>query len=131
MKVQALTDAALARLQAMTWPPVYDGLPPATMPANGYAVLYGGAGAIERDRASDIGSMIRWTPRVVCAGKNPDQAGNIADHVRDQLIGWQPDPAGAVLTEVALDAPLLRDDSMPQDIRFSITLQFTTTTSRS
>jgi hypothetical protein len=131
MKVLTLSDNTLARLQGMTWPTVFDGKVVEPAPAAGWAVFYPGAGSIERGRHSSVGDHLRWTCLVVCAGRSRSQVTNTVDAVRDRLIGWPPDPVGDPITEIPLDAPMQRDDSNPQDIRFSITLQFTLGTARS
>lgn len=131
MKVLTLTQNTLARLQLMTWPVVFEAKVIEPAPPAGWAVFYPGAGSVERGRHSSVGDHLRWSCLIVCAGRSPGQVTNIVDKVRDQLIGWAPDPAGDPLTEIPLDAPMQRDDANPQDIRFSITLQFTLGTARS
>lgn len=131
MNVLTLSDNTLSRLQGMTFPTIFDSKVVEPAPAAGYGVFYPGAGSIERGRLASVGDHLRWTCSVVCAGRSRQQVANIVDAVRDRLIGWAPDPAGDPIVEIPLDAPLIRDDSVTSDIRFSITLQFTLGTARS
>lgn len=131
MNVLTLSDNTLARLQAMPFPTWFDGKVVEPAPAAGYGVFHPAAGTVERGRHASVGDQLRWTFTVVCAGRSQRQAENIVDKVRVQLIGWAPDPLGDPITEVELEAPAIRDDSVPSDIRFSITLQFKLGTARS
>jgi hypothetical protein len=131
VKVLTLSDNTLARLQGMTWPTVFDGKVVEPAPSAGWAVFHPHSGAPERTRHASVGDRLRWTFEIRCAGRSQQQAENIIDAVRSRLIGWAPDPDGDPITEVDLNAPVIRDDANPQDIRFSITLQFTLGTARS
>jgi hypothetical protein len=54
------------------------------------------------------------------------------DRIRDKFTGWRPLGAdGPMFVEVDTDPPLIRDDSVPNDIRFSLTLTYRLYTSRS
>lgn len=131
MNVLTLADNTLTRLQAMPFPTVFDGKVVEPAPAAGWVVFYPAAGSTERTRLASVGDHLRWPFYVVCAGRSQRQVSNIVGKVRDQLIGWAPDPAGDPITEVPLEASMQRDDANPSDIRFSITLQFTLGTARS
>jgi hypothetical protein len=126
-----VADAVLLRLTSAGFPfPVFDGV---AGPDPSYAVFYGGAGVPRSDRQSDLGSRLDWGCYIVCAGRNRQQALNVADKVRTRLTGHKPDSSTTAepLTEVSIGADLIRDDSDPADVRFSITLRFTLSTHRS
>lgn len=102
-------------------------------PAKGYVVLYFGGGAPFPDRQASGANRLRWTFRAKCVGYTDDQCLLVADKVRDLLLHWSPDPGPSAdwLTEVDDDPPLLRDDSVSSDLRYSITPVYTLTTARS
>jgi hypothetical protein len=137
MNVREVSDAVLARLQSMTWPPVFEAEEAATKidpaPNPGYAIFHPSAGSIERDRLAAIGSRFSFPFTVVCAGTTRRQVQGVVTQVRQRLIGWAPDSDSSTdpITEIPIEAPLLTDYSDPSDIRLSNTLQFTTATKRS
>lgn len=94
-------------------------------PAGGYVVLYFSGGHSFATRLVATPDRLRWTFRAVCAGYSDRQALNTADLVRARFAGWRPlGEHGPRLFQVDDEAPLLRDDSVPNDVRFSLTLTF-------
>lgn len=106
-----------------------------TTPLAAYVVLYFGGGAPTGARLDGQARRLRWSFRAVCAGRSDAQALETVDRVRARLAGWRPlpdQPSAGRLVEADLDAPLIRDDSVPNDVRYSVTLTFTLyTTDRS
>lgn len=97
----------------------------AETPAGAYVVLYFTGGHSFATRLVARPDRLRWTFRAVCVGESDEQALNTADLLRARFAGWRPlGPHGPQLVEVDDAAPLLRDDSVPNDVRFSNTLTF-------
>lgn len=105
----------------------------ADSPTGAYLVLQFGAGSLTSRRLDGQARLLRWTFRAVCAGRSDVQVLNTVDRVRARLAGWRPLPgrASGALVELELDPPLLRDDSVPNDVRYSLTLTYRLTTPRS
>lgn len=101
-------------------------------PAKGYAVLYFNPGSPFGDRHSGGANRLRWSFRAKCVGYSDDQCLFVAGKVRDLFLCWPPDPGSSAgwLTEVEDDPPLI-PDTLEGDTRYSTTLTFTLTTSRS
>lgn len=99
---------------------------PANTPSGAYVVLYFGAGGTVGTRQDGQQRQLRWSFRVVCAGRSDVQVLNTVDRVRTRLLGWRPldDRSSGRLTELFTDPPLVRDDTAPNDVRYSQTLTF-------
>lgn len=120
-----LAEQAWQRLSATVGFSSFDGVAPST-PPGAYAVYYPSAGAYVRERHGGTQSGYRWAFRVVCAGSSRAQVLGTVKRVRARLLNYplDPSPASSPLQEDEFEAPLLRDDSVPSDIRFSQTLLF-------
>lgn len=118
-----LAEQAWQRLNGTTGLTAFDGVAPAT-PPGGYAVYYPSAGSYGSTRQGGGQSGYRWGFRVVCAGSSRAQVFGTVKRVRARFLNHQldPSPSSDPLQEDDLDPPLLRDDSVPSDIRFSQTL---------
>ncbi len=133
MKPRALAAAVTARCQSSTFLTYGQGQVE-DRPVKGYTVLYYGSGAPFGDRHSGGANRLRWTVRAKCVGYTVDQLLFVAEQVRSRLLGWSPDPdlSAGWLAEVDDDPPVLPDDSVAGDVRYSLTLTYTlTTTARS
>jgi hypothetical protein len=99
---------------------------PINTPGGAYAVLYLGAGGPLSTRQDGQQRRLQWSFRVVCAGRSDVQVLNTVDRVRTRLLGWRPlsERWCGRLTELFTDPPLTRDDTAPNDVRYSLTLTF-------
>lgn len=129
-----LSDAVWGRAQSLlpTITP-YDGEPDSVPHGQGYATIYPDSGTASSDRHGGLQNMLRWGFYVVCSGFSRSQVVDVADTVRSLFGNWAPDThqSASPLTETDLGADLVRDTSVPSDIRWSLTLRFTLTTTRS
>lgn len=120
-----LAEQAWQRLKTGEGYASYDGSVPASPPA-AYAVYYPTTGGYSRGRHGSQQSDYLWGFRVVCAGSSRAQVFGTVKRVRARFLNYHldPSPASSPLQEEDIDAPLLRDDSVPSDIRFSQTLLY-------
>lgn len=111
---------------------VYPGVVPKT-PATAYVAYYPEGGNGASDRASWSPRVLNWGFRAVCVGADPETCLWVVDQTRDLFDAYWPDtdPASGPLVEDPIGAPMLPDTSVPGDTRYSITLRFTLTTTRS
>jgi hypothetical protein len=128
--IDSLSKIVLGVLEELPNLDVYDSQVPDT-PPQAYAVFYPGAGSIYPVRLADLGSRLDWDCRVVCCGRTPGQARRAADQTRAALSGRRLDGGLVLVEDRNLNAPMLRDDTVPSDIRFSHTLRFKTSAARS
>ena len=128
-----LSNDLLTRLKADTpWFKVYDGDVPST-PAAGYCVVYPQAGAVSSDRLGYRPTGLAWDALIVCAGTSRSQVFDVVGAIRGRLVGWRPYPADKTtgrLVEVPVRAPLIKE-TVAGTIRYSLTLQFRLSTTRS
>jgi hypothetical protein len=102
-------------------------------PSRNYAVLYFTPGSVPAsNRQGGSQGELRWSFRVVCVGLGSDDyCLYVARLVRALFKNWSPvtdESFTSWLQEQDDDAPLIKDDSDPNDIRYSITLRYTLTT---
>jgi hypothetical protein len=129
--IDSLSKEVLAILDALPNQDSYDSQVPDT-PAQGYTVFYPGAGTSFGDRLSDLKSKLEWDFRVVCAGRSPGQARRVVKQTRAGLTGVRIDEGRVLIVEDRrLNAPMLRDDAVPAEVRFSQTLRFKASATRS
>lgn len=129
--VEQLAEVVLERLGALPGLTVLDGGVPVT-PPGAYVVFYGAAPALTATRLAGTASSLRWTFQLVCAGRDAAEVRHVVELVLASLTNWR--PAGretSWLSPQPDGAPILRDDSVPGDIRYSQTLTFRLTTTRS
>lgn len=96
-----------------------------------YIVLHFPAGDAFRTRNGGGQSDLRWSFRVVCVGLDGDARLWVVQLVRALFRNWHPVPAEEFtswLEEENDEAPPIRDDTVPGDIRYSLTLRYTLTT---
>lgn len=130
--VSLLAGNVLARLNTLPNVSVYDSKVPST-PGGLYVVFYGNSGHSVSTSMAGTSDSLTWTFYVIVAGTLPAQVRSGVDRVRTALTGFRLDAAAwaGPLNEVDLQAPMLRDDSVENDVRFSQTLYFRLSTSRS
>lgn len=128
----SLSTAVLARLLTVTGVTVYDGKVPTT-PVGAYVVFYGNAGIAANEGMASTPNGLRWGFYLVVAGTLPGQVRTAVDRVREALTGFRIDTAAAAspLNEDDLRSPMLRDDTVQSDVRFSQTLYYRLSASRS
>lgn len=99
-------------------------------PPQPYVSLYFGGGINYADRLVDTAQNLTWSFRAICVGFSDDQALFVVGCVRDLFTNWRPESSRATgwFTEAPDDPPLIRDDAVTNDVRFSITPRFTITT---
>lgn len=129
---RSLANLVEARARTGTGFLTYRGQVP-TKPAQGYVSLYFGGGVNFADRLYTVSNNLTWSFRAVCVGFTDDQCLYVVGKVRDLFTNWRPvdDRSAGWFTEAPDDPPLIRDDSIADDVRFSITPRFTITTTRS
>jgi hypothetical protein len=123
----SLSNAVVGRLTGDARFVVYDAVVPDN-PAQAYAVVYPTAGTSLNRSYAQQPRDLRWQCYVICVGRNRQQTVNTADVVRSLLVGWRID--GAPLNEVPINAQVLADPVLAGDVRYSLTLLFSTTTTR-
>lgn len=103
-------------------------------PGKNYVMLLFGAGAGYSDTLVGTATMLAWNFRALCVGFSDGDCLFVADRIRDLFSNWRPIPdsmASSWFTELRDEAPVLRDESMVNDVRWSLTLRFQLTTPRS
>ncbi len=104
-----------------------------TTPAGEYVVIYTDTPRLSGRLSADYAKqLLRW--RAMCVGRNAGEARHVASWVVSRLVGWRPVPEDrtvGVVAPIPDGAPVLPDRSVPGDVRFSQTLVFTLTTTRS
>lgn len=96
-------------------------------PAKGYVSLYFGGGVNYAEAIAGTATGLTWSFRAVCVGYDDDQCLYVLGKVRGLFINWRPVEARSAgwFTEAPDDPPLIKDDSVANDVRFSITPRFT------
>lgn len=99
-------------------------------PSKGYVSLYFGGGINYRDTLAQSATELRWSFRALCVGYDDDQCLYVLGKVRGLFEGWRPtdDRFASPFTEAPDDPPLLKDDRVSGDVRYSITPRFTINT---
>jgi hypothetical protein len=105
----------------------------ATRPDRNYVVLMYSAGITYPRNLAGSANTLLFRFRAMCVGYSDGDCLWVADKIRGLFTNWRPleDRAASWLTEEQDDAPVLRDESMINDVRFSLTLRFRITTTRS
>lgn len=125
-----LANAVETRCQTASGFLTYRGLV-TSKPAKGYVSLYFSGGRPYADRLFDTATALTWSFRAVCVGYTDDQCMYVLEKLRGLFQNWRPFPDDrdtGWFTEAPDDPPLLKDDSLSDDVRFSITPRFTITT---
>lgn len=125
-----LAGDVLARLGGISGLSVLDSDVSVT-PAGAYAVFYDDAPGLPIDRLVGSPGRLGWTFRVVVAGRDGNECRYFAGLVLDRLTGWRLPSAGSLIRPMPDGAPMIRDDSVRGDIRFSLTLVFRVSANRS
>lgn len=129
----AVTNDLLAQLKAdAPWWETFDAIVPST-PPGAYAVVWPRPGMVISDRLGyrPTGLLAAW--QIVCAGTSRAQVMDLVRAVRDRLGGWVPYPAdrsSGRVVEVPSTGALL-SDTQAGETRFSLTLTFQLSTTRS
>jgi hypothetical protein len=99
-------------------------------PAKGYVSLYFSGGVNYPEGMTGTATRLTWSFRAVCVGFTDDQALYVVGKMRGLFTNWRPleDRSAGWFTEAPDDPTLIRDDSIPNDVRYSITPRFTITT---
>lgn len=125
---RALADQVEARSRTATSFLTYRGLI-ATKPEKGYVSLLFSGGRLYSDRLDGVQSSLGWSFRAICVGYSDSQCLYVAEKFRDLFVGWRPSGGvGPRFTEAGDDAPVIRDDSISEDVRYSLTLRYTLNT---
>lgn len=126
----SLSDAVVGRLSGLSTFAAYDAVVPDN-PTQAYVVVYPSAGSALNRGYAQQPQDLRWQCYVICVGLNRSQTVNTADLVRSRLAGWRPSTTGAPpLNEVPVNAQVIADTVLAGDVRYSLTLLFSTTTTR-
>lgn len=124
-----LAAAVLARLRGMRGVAVLDGVVSSTPPGP-YVVFYDAAPRLTARSLAGVANRLGWTFQLVCAGRDPDETRYLVGLALGLLKNWRPtaERAASWLVPVPDGAPIITDESVPGDTRFSQTLTFRLTT---
>lgn len=127
-----LAGVILTRLETMPGTTVLDS-EVRTTPAGAYVVFYDETPAHWSNNLSGGLNRMGYEFRLVCVGKSPAQCRNTVRLAAGLLAGWRFDNSqqSSWLIEVPEGAPIIPDRSVPEDVRYSQTLHYRLTTSRS
>jgi hypothetical protein len=127
-----LSDIVTARAESDTWFSTYRGYIE-IRPSRNYVMLLFGAGMAMTEFLGGGSDTLLWRFRAQCVGFSDRDCLGVASRMRTLFTNWRPleDRGASWFTEEQDDAPMLRDESMPRDVRFSTLLRFRLTTTRS
>ena len=101
-------------------------------PARNYVVLHFPAGDAFGTRLGGGQESLGWGFRAVCVGlRTDDNCLFVVQLMRSLFRNWSPAPSEdftSWLSEESDGAPLIKDDEIPSDLRYSLTLRYTLTT---
>lgn len=101
-------------------------------PPDAYVVFYDDAPEQYPSRAVAVADRARYLFRVVCVGRDANETRSVVAKVQAMLTNWRiPNTNASWLSPQPDGAPILRDDEVASDIRFSQTLVYAVHTSRS
>jgi hypothetical protein len=123
---RSLADLVEARSRTATSFLTYRGVIP-TRPEKGYAALMFGAGSPYGDRLVASTNSLAWSFRAMCVGYSDGQCLFVAEKFDALILNWRPD-GGAWFSRTPDDPPVIKDDSVAEDVRYSLTLRYTLTT---
>lgn len=105
----------------------------AVRPPRNYVVLLFGGGVTQSGNLVGLADTLIWRFRALCVGFSDSECLWVADQIRSLFTNWRPlsSPAASAFVEEQDDAPVLRDESMINDVRYSLTLRFRFSTPRS
>ncbi|GAA1436307.1 hypothetical protein GCM10009616_35770 [Microlunatus lacustris] len=128
----AVADLVLDRLRMLPRIEVLDGEVKKT-PAGAYVVFYDDAPRLSSRTLAGRANRAAWRLQTVCVGRDAAETRWVVGQILSTLTNWRPlqDRAASWITPQSDGAPILRDDSVAGDIRFSQTLTFRLTTTRS
>lgn len=124
---RSLADLVEARSRTSSSFLTYRGLI-SERPSKGYASLLFGAGSPQGDRLVGTATAFGWSFRAVCVGYSDAQCLYVAEKFDALFVNWRPLGSGPWFTRTPDDPPVLKDDSVSEDVRYSLTLRFTITT---
>lgn len=130
--VVALADLVLDRLRTLPDLEVLDGEVTQT-PLGAYVVFYDDAPRLTSRSHAGVANRLGWRFQTVCAGRDAAETRWVVGQVLGSLANWRPlpDRSASWIVPQPDGAPILRDDSVAGDTRFSQTLTFRLTTTRS
>lgn len=123
MKSTDLASLVLARLATLDGVDVMDGRVLKT-PTRPYVLFAAGVGSRIQPRYSDRKARMRWTYAVMVVNNSPQGCRLLADRVRDLLDEWR--ASDDVYSVEDYIGPLIGDDRVEGDWRYSITLHMAT-----
>jgi hypothetical protein len=127
LTARSLADLVEARSRTATSFLTYRGVIP-TKPDKGYAALMFGGGSPFGDRLVNTTNSLTWSFRVMCVGYSDAQCLFVAEKFDALFLNWRPTDRGPWFSRTPDDPPVIKDDSVAEDVRFSITLRYTLTT---
>lgn len=123
---RSLADLVEARSNTATSFLTYRGVIPAR-PSKGYVSLLFGAGSPFGDRLAGNVNSLAWSFRVMCVGYSDGQCLFVAEKFDALFLNWRP-LSGSWFSRTPDDPPVIKDDSVAEDVRYSLTLRYTLTT---
>jgi hypothetical protein len=88
-----------------------------------------GAGSPFGDRLAGTPNSLAWSFRAMCVGYSDAQCLYVVEKLDALFIGWRPLAAnGPWFSRTQDDPPVIRDDSVAEDVRYSLTARYTLTT---
>lgn len=125
---RSLADLVEARCHTSSSFLTYRGTIP-TRPEKGYAALMFGAGSPYGDRLAASVNGLAWSFRAMCIGYSDAQCLYVVEKFDALFIGWRPLAAnGPWFSRTPDDPPVIKDDSVAEDVRYSLTARYTLTT---
>jgi hypothetical protein len=125
---RSLADLVEARCRTSSSFLTYRGSIPAK-PEKNYAVLMFGAGSPVGDRLAGSVNALAWSFRAMCVGYTDGQCLYVVEKLDALFIGWRPLASnGSWFSRTPDDPPVLKDDSVLGDVRYSLTARYTLTT---
>lgn len=129
---RTLATLVLARSNTATTFLTYRGLI-TERPVKNYVSLLFGAGAVSSSCMAGTTDLLTWTFRATCVGYTEDEVLFVAAMFRALFVNWRPLSAVSAgwFTEAQDDPPVIKDETTLNDVRYSLTLRYRITTSRS
>lgn len=124
---RSLADLVEARSRTATTFETYRGLI-SQKPAKGYVSLLFGAGSPFGDRLAGTVNALTYSFRAVAVGYSDGQCLYVAEKFDALFLNWRPLGTGPWFSRTPDDPPVIRDDSVAEDVRYSLTLRYTLTT---
>lgn len=124
---RSLADLVEARSRTSSTFLTYRGVIP-DKPTKGYVSLLFGAGSPFGDRLVSSTNSLAWSFRAMCIGYSDGQCLYVAEKFDALFLDWRPLGGGPWFSRTPDDPPVIKDDSVASDVRYSITLRYTIST---